>query len=220
MITSPVRLVISVVLVLVTSGVLGHAQPAQARREGRLLVTVADPSGAIVPNAKVSVVALDATSRSEPIVPVQTSAQGIATISGLPPGRYSIVAEFPGFELGLLRDVRVRAGDNKHIVVLPLQRVLDTVDVGQDTQIAAADRNSTFGATLTREQVEALSDDPTEMQKQLLDLAGGNAIIRIDSFEGGQLPPKAQIKAIRITRDAFAAENHNIEGILVDIITQ
>jgi hypothetical protein len=208
-----------VVILCLFSAAVAQAQ-TPARRDGRLLVTVADPSGGVIPDAKVSVVGLDDATKAATIAPVQTSPQGVATISGLVPGRYSIVAEFSGFELGLLRDVRVRAGDNKHIVVLPLQRVLDTVNVAQDNQIAAADRNSTFGTTLTREQVNSLSDDPAEMQRQLQDMAGGNAIIRIDSFEGGQLPPKAQIKSIHITRDAFAAENHNIEGIIVDIITQ
>jgi hypothetical protein len=193
---------------------------AQARRDGRLLVTVADPSGAVIPNAKVSLVGLEDATKAATIAPVQTSGQGVATIAGLVPGRYSIVAEFSGFELGMLRDVRVRIGDNKHIVVLPIQRVEDSANVSQDNQVAASDRNSTFGTTLTREQVNSLSDDPAEMLRQLQDMTGGNAIIRIDSFEGGQLPPKAQIKSIHITRDAFAAENHNIEGIIIDIITQ
>jgi hypothetical protein len=193
---------------------------AQARRDGRLLITVADPSGAVIPNAKVSVVGLEDATKAAAVAPVQTSPQGVATLAGLPLGRYTIVAEFSGFELGMLKDVRVRAGDNKHIVVLPLQRVEDSVNVSQDSQVAAADRNSTFGTTLTREQINTLSDDPAEMQQQILDMAGGNAILRVDSFEGTQLPPKAQIKSIHITRDAFAAENHNIEGIVIDIITQ
>ena len=205
---------------LIAAGIASAQTPAQARRDGRLLVTVADPSGAVIPNAKVSVVGQEDATKAITIAPVQTSPQGVATFGGLAPGRYAIVAEFSGFELGMLKDVRVRSGDNKHIVVLPLQRVQDTVNVSQDNQIAAADRNSTFGTTLTREQVSALSDDPAEMQQQILDMAGGNAIIRVDSFEGTQLPPKAQIKSIHITRDAFAAENHNVEGIVIDIITQ
>ena len=73
---------------------------------------------------------------------------------------------------------------------------------------------------MTREQIDALSDDPDEMAQQLQDLAGGNAVIRVDSFEGGRLPPKSAIKAIHITRDAFAAENHYAGGLFIDIITQ
>ena len=58
------------------------------------------------------------------------------------------------------------------------------------------------------------------MARQLQDIAGPDAVLRIDSFEGGRLPPKAQIKSIHITRDAFAAENHFAGGIFIDIITQ
>src|SRR5207302_5772254 len=76
-----------------------------------------------------------------------------------------------------------------------------------------------FGSALTRDQVDALSDDPAEMAQQLQDMTGGG-IIRVDSFEGGQLPPKAMIKSIHVTRDAFAAENHSAGGLFIDIITQ
>src|SRR5713101_4751290 len=51
-------------------------------------------------------------------------------------------------------------------------------------------------------------------------MAGGPAIIRVDSFEGAPLPPKSQIKSIHVTRDGFAAENHNAGAFFVDIVTQ
>src|SRR5260221_651609 len=50
--------------------------------------------------------------------------------------------------------------------------------------------------------------------------AGCPAIIRVESFEGAPLPPKAQIKSIHITRDGFAAENHNAGAFFIDIVTQ
>ena len=78
----------------------------------------------------------------------------------------------------------------------------------------------TFGSALTREQIDALSDDPDEVRRQLADMAGPGAVIRVDSFEGGDLPPKSQIKSIHVTRDGFAAENHNAGAIFIDIITQ
>src|SRR4030095_5395560 len=146
---------------------------------------------------------------------------GIATIPALAPGRYSVKAEFSGFDPGLLKDVRVRPGDNRHVIVLIIPKVQESVNVAQDAQAGAADRRGgAFGTTLTREQMDALSDDPDEMQRQRQDMAGPGAVIRIDSFEGGRLPPKAMIKAIHITRDQFSAENHYAEGIFLDIITQ
>ena len=95
---------------------------AQAPR-GRLIVTVVDTSGAVIPDATVTVVGIDETTKGAVVPPVKTTDKGLATLDGLAPGRYSISAEFPGFEVGLLRDVRVRGGDNKHVVVLPIQKV-------------------------------------------------------------------------------------------------
>src|SRR5262249_42645400 len=92
--------------------------------------------------------------------------------------------------------------------------------VGAGAEETASDRSGTFGTALTREQLESLSDDPNELQSQINAMAGPNAVIRVDSFEGQQLPPKSQIKSIRISRDQFAAENHGGDGIFIDIVTQ
>ena len=186
----------------------------------RVIVTVVDQSGAVVPDAAVTLVGTDDATKSVTIDPVKTSDKGVATIENVPAGRYSIQASFPGFELGLLRDTRIRSGDSKHVVVLPIKKVETEVTVGRDAQAVAADPRARFGTALTREQIEALSDDPAEMAQQLADMAGPNAVIRVDSFEGAQLPPKSQIKSIHITRDAFAAENHYAGGLFIDIITQ
>jgi len=193
---------------------------AQQPRDARLIVTVVDQSGGVIPNATVTVVGLDETTKKRAVAPGKTSEKGVATFAGLPPGRYSVQGEFPGFDLGLLRDLRIKAGDSKHVVVLPLAKMATEVTVGRDAQTAASDRASTFGTALTREQMESLSDDPDEMRRQLQEMAGPGAAIRVDSFEGQQLPPKAQIKAIHITRDQFAAENHSAGGMFIDIITQ
>jgi hypothetical protein len=199
------------------------ATPAlpQSQRDGRLLITVIDQTNAVIPGAIVNVTGLEAATQKVPLPPAQTLPTGLASIAGVPPGRYTVRAEFPGFAPGILKEIRVRAGDNRHVVVLPIERLQEAVDVKQDAQAGAADRRGdAFGSVLTREQMDALSDDPDEMQRQLQDMAGPGAILRIDSFEGGRLPPKAQIKSIRVTRDQFAAENHSADGVFIEIITQ
>src|SRR5437867_576432 len=197
------------------------AASAQAPRDGKLLVTVVDQTKAVIPGATVTVTGPEDATKAAVVAPAQTSPEGVATIGGLRPGRYLVQAEFAGFEPGLLREVRVRAGENKHVIVLAIKGFQDSVTVGRDAQESAADRRGgSFGSALTREQVEALSDDPDEMAKQLQDIAGGGAVLRVDSFEGGKLPSKAQIKSIHITRHAFAAENHHAGGLFIDIITQ
>jgi hypothetical protein len=210
------RSALLVALILTVWVVPGRAQALR----GKLLVTVADTTGAVIPNAKVSVLGLEETTKAIAIPPAQTSSEGTATIAGVPLGRYTIVAEFVGFDVGYLRDVRVRGGDNKHIVILKIQGFQESVNVGQDTRTAAADRNVSFGSKLSQDEIDALSEDPTEMARQIQDLAGSGATIRIDSFEGVQLPPKAQIKSIHVTRDQFAAETEVPGSIFVDVITQ
>ena len=192
---------------------------AQGQR-GRLLVTVADTTGAVIPDAKVGLVGLDDATKAVPAAAVQSSSEGIATFTGLVPGRYSIVAEFSGFEMGLLREVPVRAGDNKRVVVLKIQGLQETVTVAQDGQAAASSRAATsFGVKLSEDQLAALSDDPEELARQLKEMAGPSAIIRVDSFEGMQLPPKSQIKSVHVTRDQFAAESPYPGDTFIEIIT-
>ena len=72
---------------------------------------------------------------------------------------------------------------------------------------------------LTRDQIDALPDDPDEMEAALKEMAGPGAMIRVDGFRGGKLPPKSQIAAIRFRRDTFAAENHGGGLVFVDITT-
>ncbi|MEO6238162.1 MAG: carboxypeptidase-like regulatory domain-containing protein, partial [Vicinamibacterales bacterium] len=190
-----------------------------AAKDARLTITVVDQTGAVIQNAIVTVTPSVPDAKSA-AAPVKTTDKGVALVSGLAPGKYVVVAEFPGFETRTLKDLQVKAGDNRHVAVLAIQGLQDSVTVSRDAREAASDRRSTFGTAMTREQIEALSEDPDEMAQQLQDIAGGNAIIRVDSFEGGRLPPKSTIKAVHITRDAFAAENHFAGGLFIDIITQ
>ena len=134
-------------------------------QDGRLIVTVVDPSGAVVPGATVTVSGLDGGARAPAFPPLTSSDQGRATLDRLLPGRYRIQAEFPGFEPGVLPEVRVRRGDNRHVIVLRLKTMEESVTVAQNAQAAAADpRGNAFKTVLTRQEIENLSDDPAEMR--------------------------------------------------------
>jgi Carboxypeptidase regulatory-like domain len=188
------------ILVLAALILVSRSAAAQTDQRSRLTITVADPSGAVVPNATVTLTGLEPPAKATPVPGAKTTDKGVAVFEDLAPGRYSVRAEFPGFQIGQLPDVRVTRGDNTHVVILPLQTLAESVIVDAGAQ--AADRASrAFGLTVTDEQVQALSDDPDEMTRQLNDIAGSGAIIRVDSFEGQQLPPKSQIKSIHVTRD-------------------
>jgi len=185
---------------------LGQAGPAQMAPAGTLKVVVKDPSGAVIPNATVEIKATEAVSVSVPVsVTVSTDGQGVATASTLPQGRYTITAAFPGFETRTLADVRVRAGETRREIILPIEKVAQSVAVGRDPATAASDpRSDRFSNVLSKDQIEALPDDPDEMEKVLKEMGGPGATIRVDGFRGGKLPPKSQIRSLRFSSAMFA----------------
>jgi hypothetical protein len=208
-------------LVVALSCALPLAPDTLLAQSARVVVhlTVVDPVGGVLPGATVSVARVEATDTA-PVVPrVTTTEQGVAIVEGLVPGRYRISAEFPGLAVGVLPDVRLGPGENRHVIVVPLATIQESATA--DRQAAAAGRRpSEFGLNLSSEQVQALADDPAELARQLAELGGPDAVVRVDSFEGQQLPPKAQIKSIHVTRDQFAAEVANPGSTFVDVITQ
>jgi hypothetical protein len=194
---------------------------AQARQTGTLRIVVKDPSGAVIPNATVVVKGTDMATRDLLIPELTSDGQGIATAADIPNGRYTVSAIFPGFESRTLTDVRVRTGENRRDLTLPIEKVAENVAVGRDPAAAAADpKSDRFSNVLTREQIEALPDDPDEMEEVLKQMAGPGAVLRMDGFRGGKLPPKSQIRSIRFSQAMFAAENHSAGHTFVDISTQ
>src|SRR5262249_44598914 len=126
---------------LTASFLLPHPVRAQTPpQRGRLIVTVTDTTGGVIPNASVKVVGLDPASKATTVAPLTTSATGIATFDALVLGRYSVMAEFQGFDPGLLRDITVKRGDNKQVVILPLTSHAESVTVGVDRQESASSR--------------------------------------------------------------------------------
>jgi hypothetical protein len=212
---------IMTLLVLAAVAAGAAAAQAQVRQTGTLRVVVKDPSGAVIPHAAVVVKGIE-PSTQDLLVPALTSdGQGVATALNVPVGRYAINVSFPGFESRTLTDVRVRPGDNRREVTLAIERVAESVAVGRDAATAASDpKSERFSNALSKDQIEALPDDPDEMEKVLKEMAGPGATIRVDGFRGGKLPPKSQIRSIRFASAMFGAENHSAGHMFVDIATQ
>jgi hypothetical protein len=202
---------------------MGLPAAAQTAPTGRLLVTVVDPSGGVIPGATVVVVP-PSGSLTTASAPVVTSGAGVATLDALAPGTYTIQIEFPGFETVQVRSIRVKAGDNTQKVKLPIKKLDEAVTVGRDKQSGQLDpQGNAFSTVLTREQIAALPDDPDEMEAMLKNMAPPGASIRVDGFTGGKMPPKSQIRSIRLPRmDMTAAQNHGgLNGMMfIDILTQ
>ena len=210
---------VSIACILVGSITAAGAQ--QRTQTGDLRIVVKDPSGAVVPGALVQVKGAEERTASVVRADIPSNGQGVATAEGLVPGRYAIEVTFPGFEKLMLPDVRVRPGENRRDAVLVIQKLDESVSVGRDKAAVASDpNNDRFGTVLSKDQINALPDDPDEMERVLKEMAGPGATLRVDGFRGGRLPPKSQIRSIRFSRDMYAAENHTAGMVFVDIVTQ
>ena len=196
---------------------IAHAQPAGY---GRLLLSVLDSTDARIPH---TVVHVERVTRDGdgPQVAV-SAATGEWMVAELPEGQYRIRIGAAGFRgVTLLRSVRA-SRPTRLVVRLALEPVEETVIVNRDPQTSALDPRG-FSTFLSRELIDALPDDPDEFARALRDMAPPGAIIRIDGFAGGPMPPKAQILSVRIPRlDAYPAQEHGgfNGGGAIDIVTR
>lgn len=169
--------------------------------------TVADPSGAMVPAAIVSVV-----STAGKIVSTRTNNHGQLNVLSLTPGKYVLKVTAPGFEV-FTQNIEVTAGQTSKIDVrLVIAKIETKVDVKQDSDRGDTDSAANTGTIVIKEKaLETLSEDPDELKLQLQALAGAApggvpGQIYVDGFSGGRLPPKSAIREIRINQDPFSAE--------------
>jgi hypothetical protein len=189
------------------------AQPAAT---GTLHVIVTDPSGAVIPGARVVI-----TAPGQDVREALTSGKGDAAFETLPPGRYTLAVTSDGFEPQTVRDVRVRTGATRREVQLAMAKLAEEVLVTRDPRERNTDpRGDTFSSVLTPAQIAQLPDDPDEMENALRQMGGPGAQIRVNGFRGGRLPPKDQIQSIRFRRNGFSAENHEPGFISIDVTTR
>ena len=194
---------------------------AFAQANGSLTGTVTDANGAIIVGATVS--ALSATGAKKDYI---SNSKGEYTINGLAPGKYTVKAIAPKFGLYENTEVVITAGEkNEMFIVLTVAGIEENVDVSVNEGVNNEPENNKDATVLKDKDIEALPDDPDEMQAALQALAGAAAgpnggQIYIDGFTGGQMPTKDQIREIRINSNPFSAEYDRIGFGRVEILTR
>src|SRR5262245_7436795 len=202
--------------VIITTFFLAAPALAQSRTDATLHLTVVDESGGVIVGARVEVKPL----AGGEAVSLDTGGRGEATFAALAPGRFAIHVEASGFEPSDVRDLRLRAGDARREIKLGIAQPPESFNVTRDARERGADPRSDASATsLGAAEINELPDDPDEMEPILKDLAGPGAIMRVNGFRGGKMPPKDQIAQIRFHRNMFAADAHEPGMVSVDIIT-
>ncbi|MGA3024622.1 MAG: carboxypeptidase-like regulatory domain-containing protein [Bryobacteraceae bacterium] len=211
------RFLLAIVVLIALSGA------ALAQTAGIIRGQVTDESGAGVPGAKVTV-----STAAGVVKAVTTGADGSYVATGLADGAYTVLASSPG--LKQLQPARVDVAGGPKTVNLLLMVTLEKQEVtvqgeAQGATVSLESSNNAGAIVLKQQDLDALSDDPDDLQQDLQALAGPSAgpdgaQIYIDGFTGGRLPPKESIREIRINQNPFSAEYDKLGYGRIEILTK
>ena len=189
---------------------------------GGLSGVVTDPSGASIAKASVRL-----TNASGSSLDATTNRDGIYEFKGLLPGTYTLKAVAKSFALFTQEDVQILDGQIQKLNIgLLIQVEEEKVEVTDNSNKVDVDPSNNAGTVVMKgKDLEALSDDPDELQSELQALAGPSAgpnggQIYIDGFTAGQLPPKASIREIRINQNPFSSEYDKLGYGRIEILTK
>ena len=215
-------ILIPAALIGLTAPAWAQSQPQSSATTGTLRGQVTDPSGAVVPNATVAILGSVGQTHS-----ATTSRTGGYEIGNLAPGKYTVTANAQGFAAFVQNDVAVAAGQVAQCnISLDINVQKEKINVQEDTsQVDVNPASNASAIVLSGKDLEALPDDPDELQSDLEALAGpavgpNGGQLYIDGFTGGQLPPKESIREIRINQNPFSAEYDRLGYGRIEVFTK
>ncbi len=185
--------------------------------------TVKDDTGGVIPGAVVTLT--DASGNAKT---AKTGPDGTYAFRGIAPGSYTLFARYTGLQQASGVAVTLTAGQpatGNIVMTVQTQRQEVTVTESGNNQVSTDPSNNASALVLRKEDLDALPDDPDDLQADLQALAGpaagpgGNQIF-IDGFTGGRLPPKESIREIRINSNPFSAEFDKLGYGRIQIFTK
>jgi hypothetical protein len=189
---------------------------------GEIRGTVTDPTGAAIPSASVVLTSPSGSSKT-----ASSGKDGGFHFAGVTPGSYTLVITAKGFASLTVDSVAVQAGKTtEQVVAMQLPVDQQQVEVSSDSQgVNTSAEGNASAIVIKGKDLDALSDDPDELQNELTALAGpaagpNGAQIFIDGFTAGQLPPKSSIREIRINQNPFSAHYDKLGYGRIEILTK
>jgi carboxypeptidase family protein len=205
------------VVLLISQCVPAYGQSASGSLRGQ----VTDPSGAAIPGTDVIM-----TPESGAPIVVKSDAQGGYEFKSVPAGKYILTVAAQGFTLYENDNVVITNQPLRLNVTMTIEVETQKVQVSDTAPTIDVNPNSNAGAiVLSGKELEALPDDPDELQADLEALAGPAAgpnggQMYIDGFTAGQLPPKSSIREIRINQNPFSSEYDKLGYGRIEVFTK
>jgi hypothetical protein len=209
-------------VILLCLGIFSAMHLFAFQASGSLHGAATDPSGARVVKATVIAQAADGATST-----AQTGADGSYVFPQLAPGSYTINVTAQGLALAQPQVVTISAGhataQNLALIIAVEQQQVTVSEQGAG--LDTSPDNNANAIVIKGKDLDALSDDPDQLQDELNALAGPAAgpnggEIYIDGFSGGQLPPKSSIREIRINQNPFSAEYDKLGYGRIEILTK
>ncbi len=182
---------------------------------------VLDPSGAAVPAMDVHLAGPGGVKLA------QTDDQGKYAFRNLAAGTYTLTIQLKGFDDIVKPGIVITRGQaqvvNAQLVVSVSKQQITVTD--ETNKVDTNPEDNASALTIGGNELEALSDDPDELQSELEALAGPSAgpnggQIYVDGFTGGQIPPKSSIREIRVNQNPFSAQYDALGYGRVEILTK
>src|SRR5215472_15059403 len=156
---------ILVLLLTVGAQIAARAQG----QNGEIRGTVTDPTGALIPAAQVVLNGADGSTKS-----VTAGRDGSFQIGPVQPGTYTLVINAAGFAPTTIDNVQVAPGKSlqeKIMLQLPVEE--QQVQVKEEIQgVSTSPDENANSIVIKGKDLDALSDDPDELQNELTALAG------------------------------------------------
>src|SRR6202163_1545926 len=185
---------------------------------------VTDQSGAVVPGIPVTLIGSGGFVREA----VTEESEGHYAFRDLPPGTYTLRVRVKGFADIEKPGVVIVRGQPQVLnvqlaVVMEQQEV--TVKEEDAPSVSVSSANNASAVTLRGSDLEALSDDPADLEADLQALAGPSAgpsggAMFVNGFSGGSLPAKESIREIRINQNPFSPEYDKLGYGRIEILTK
>lgn len=193
------------------------------QQPGSLKGTVADESGAVIPDATIEVLQGQRVVQS-----AHSDALGKFVVAGLGDGQYCVRVKADGFQ-DFKSDWQKLSGEGevRFAITLKILTAMEQVTVTSDQSggVGLESADNATAVVLRGADLDVLPDDSEELLADLQALSGppvgsGGSQLYLDGFSGSRVPPKNAIREVRINQDPFSAQYDHAGFSRVEILTK
>ncbi len=132
-------------------------------------------------------------------------------------GTYTLEIQAVGFK-PYKKNIEIKIGQNNLEFQLELEEIKVNVEIDQSEREKRLEE--AIGGYLSKKEIDSLPESGEDIKEELKKRYGDDILIQIDGdFEGSQVPSRAEISSIKVIRNSFDAEFHEVGRTIISIRT-